>query len=223
MVSIGIGMYRKIYPPELLGSILGINALIVALGTVAGPTLGGIIVSTLGWPWLFLINVPFGVAALYLGLRNLPGRGQRRGSTCPASATRAGHRIRGDRHRPGRTLGQWHRLDLAAAAPCWPPCSCAGSAAWTRPCCRWTSSRPSAFLRRRGLAGRVLGTGHFLRGLPFLFQSVYGYSAIQSALLFTPWPVVVTVAAPLSDGCPTRSTRPCCPPSASASSRWGCS
>ena len=50
MVSIGIGMYRKIYPPELLGSILGINALIVALGTVAGPTLGGIIVSTLGWP-----------------------------------------------------------------------------------------------------------------------------------------------------------------------------
>ena len=72
MVSIGIGMYRKIYPPELLGSILGINALIVALGTVAGPTLGGIIVSTLGWPWLFLINVPFGVAALYLGLRNLP-------------------------------------------------------------------------------------------------------------------------------------------------------
>ena len=34
--------------------------------------------------------------------------------------------------------------------------------------------------------------------LPFLFQSVYGYSAIQSALLFTPWPVVVTVAAPLS-------------------------
>ena len=55
--------------------------------------------------------------------------------------------------------------------------------------------------------------------LPFLFQSVYGYSAIQSALLFTPWPVVVTVAAPLS----TRSTRPCCLPSASASSRWGCS
>ena len=88
MVSIGIGMYRKIYPPELLGSILGINALIVALGTVAGPTLGGIIVSTLGWPWLFLINVPFGVAALYLGLRNRRRtRAAARGSTCPASAT----------------------------------------------------------------------------------------------------------------------------------------
>jgi MFS transporter, DHA2 family, multidrug resistance protein len=32
--------------------------------------------------------------------------------------------------------------------------------------------------------------------LPFLFQSVYGYSAFVSALLFTPWPLGIILAAP---------------------------
>ena len=60
--------------------------------------------------------------------------------------------------------------------------------------------------------------------LPFLFQSVYGYSAIQSALLFTPWPVVVTVAAPLSGRLSDKiNATLLSTPSASASSRWGCS
>ena len=147
MVSIGIGMYRKIYPPELLGSILGINALIVALGTVAGPTLGGIIVSTLGWPWLFLINVPFGVAALYLGLRNLPAD---EGSGARLDLSSIGYSVLaiGFVVIAIDQAGRWDNgivWTLPPAAPCWPPCSCAGSAAWTRPCCRWISSRPSAF------------------------------------------------------------------------------
>jgi DHA2 family multidrug resistance protein-like MFS transporter len=32
--------------------------------------------------------------------------------------------------------------------------------------------------------------------LPFLFQSVYGYSAFTSALLFTAWPVGIVLVAP---------------------------
>lgn len=72
MVSIGIGMYRRIYPAHLLGSILGINALVVAGGTVAGLTVGGVIVTTMHWPWLFLINLPLGVLAISLAWRNLP-------------------------------------------------------------------------------------------------------------------------------------------------------
>ncbi len=32
--------------------------------------------------------------------------------------------------------------------------------------------------------------------LPFLFQSVYGYSPVVSALLFTPWPIGIVLIAP---------------------------
>ena len=201
MVSIGIGMYRKIYPPELLGSILGINALIVALGTVAGPTLGGIIVSTLGWPWLFLINVPFGVAALYLGLRNLPAD---EGSGARLDLSSIGYSV----------LAIGFVVIAIDQAGRWD-----NGIVWTLLACGAVLA--TVFLRRqRRLDAPLLPLDIFASkrfsfaaaaslaafsaqgisfvALPFLFQSVYGYSAIQSALLFTPWPVVVTVAAPLS-------------------------
>lgn len=201
MVSIGIGMYRKIYPPELLGSILGINALIVALGTVAGPTLGGIIVSTLGWPWLFLINVPFGVAALYLGLRNLPadeGSGARLDlSSIAFSVLAIGFVV--------VAIDQAGRWDNGIV---WTLLACGAVLATVflrrqrrldvplLPLDIFASKRFS-FAAAASLAA-FSAQGISFVALPFLFQSVYGYSAIQSALLFTPWPVVVTVAAPLS-------------------------
>lgn len=41
-----------------------------------------------------------------------------------------------------------------------------------------------------------IGQGITFVALPFLFQNVYGYSAFASALLFTPWPVGIMLAAP---------------------------
>ena len=200
MVSIGIGMYRKIYPPELLGSILGINALIVALGTVAGPAGRHHRIDA----GLALV-VPDQRAVRRRGAVPGPaqpasGRGQRRAARpVQHRLLRAGHWLRGDRHRPGRTLGQWHRLDLAGLrrraghrvpAPAAPP------DAPLLPLDIFASKRFS-FAAAASLAA-FSAQGISFVALPFLFQSVYGYSAIQSALLFTPWPVVVTVAAPLS-------------------------
>ena len=59
-------------PKGRLRSALGVQAAAQALGLALGPTVGGLIVSTLGWRWVFAINVPVGVVALVAGVFFLP-------------------------------------------------------------------------------------------------------------------------------------------------------
>ena len=63
---------RALYPKEMIGHSVAINSMFVAVGTAAGPTLGGIILSFAPWPWIFALNVPLGLISLVLGLRYLP-------------------------------------------------------------------------------------------------------------------------------------------------------
>ncbi|MEW9528618.1 MFS transporter [Microbispora sp. NPDC049125] len=68
------------FPPDRLSQGLGVYMAILSVAQLAGPTLGGLIADTLGWRWIFWINVPAGVAALLWGalvLRKTP-RGPRR-------------------------------------------------------------------------------------------------------------------------------------------------
>lgn len=59
-------------PREKLRTALGVQAAGQALGLAVGPTVGGVLVSTVGWRWVFWINVPVGVAAILLGRYLLP-------------------------------------------------------------------------------------------------------------------------------------------------------
>lgn len=79
-----------VFPPEERGRALGINVMAVYVGLSVGPPLGGFLVDRLGWPWIFLVNLPIGTAALLWGWRVLP-RG------------------------PGRTPRASERLDFAGA------------------------------------------------------------------------------------------------------------
>jgi MFS family permease len=51
---------------------LGLQAAAQALGLALGPTLGGIVVATVGWRWVYFINVPVGVIAVVAGHYLLP-------------------------------------------------------------------------------------------------------------------------------------------------------
>jgi EmrB/QacA subfamily drug resistance transporter len=54
------------------GRAVGIQAAAQAVGLCAGPVIGGILLSTLGWQWVFWINVPFGIAGALAGWLILP-------------------------------------------------------------------------------------------------------------------------------------------------------
>jgi EmrB/QacA subfamily drug resistance transporter len=62
-----------IIPPRRLGKFSGIFGAVFAIGTVAGPLIGGLLVDTswLGWRWCFFIGVPFALAAILLLQRTL--------------------------------------------------------------------------------------------------------------------------------------------------------
>ncbi|HEX7662120.1 MAG TPA: MFS transporter [Pseudonocardiaceae bacterium] len=59
-------------PTRLMRSALGVQAAAQALGLALGPTIGGLLVDSTGWRWVFWVNVPVGVAGLILGRYLLP-------------------------------------------------------------------------------------------------------------------------------------------------------
>jgi len=51
------------FPPSERGRALGVNQVSIPVGAVSGLVLGGIITSTIGWRWIFFVNVPIGLVA----------------------------------------------------------------------------------------------------------------------------------------------------------------
>lgn len=59
------------FPPNRLAHGLGLNLTAAAVANTIGPTVGGMLITAFGWQSIFLINVPFGIAAIALGARVL--------------------------------------------------------------------------------------------------------------------------------------------------------
>jgi DHA2 family multidrug resistance protein-like MFS transporter len=201
VLAVPIPVFRRVVPPEKLGSVLGLNAMTVALGTSAGPALGGVLLSVASWPWLFLVNVPIGAAATALGWRYLPSvpprpsRFDLRGALLVAGAIAAfllGVRGLGAVATLPVSVALlvvavvvtvlFVRVERGADEPVIPP------GLFTRPFSLAVVTATCSFF----------GQGTAFVALPFLFQESFGDSALRSALLFTPWPAVIVVVAPLA-------------------------
>src|SRR4051812_38861878 len=64
----------SIFPPQKRGTALGIWSITTLVAPICGPILGGYISDNYHWSWIFLINVPVGIAVSFLCWINLKAR-----------------------------------------------------------------------------------------------------------------------------------------------------
>lgn len=68
----GQALLARIAGPGRTGRVLSIVAVVPLLSPVLGPLAGGSILAAAPWPWLFLVNLPIGAAAILLARRHVP-------------------------------------------------------------------------------------------------------------------------------------------------------
>ncbi|MDH7795415.1 MULTISPECIES: MFS transporter [unclassified Beijerinckia] len=72
MMALTMALVGDAMPKDRTGSAMGLLGTTSAVGTALGPSLGGVLTATFGWPALFLVNLPLGAAAFVLAYRHLP-------------------------------------------------------------------------------------------------------------------------------------------------------
>jgi EmrB/QacA subfamily drug resistance transporter len=68
----GMTILTQAAGPKRVGQVMSIVGIPMLLGPICGPILGGWLVDDVSWRWIFFINLPIGVIALFLSLRILP-------------------------------------------------------------------------------------------------------------------------------------------------------
>ena len=100
-----MAVITRTFPPDNRGSAMGLWGATAGVATLVGPILGGVLVDSLGWEWIFFINVPVGIIGFVLAWRLVPScRPTRTGSTSPASSSAARHVPARVRHPGGREV-----------------------------------------------------------------------------------------------------------------------
>ncbi len=77
MMPVAMAMIYELFEPHERGKALGYFGIAIMAAPAIGPVLGGSLVSSLGWRWLFLINVPIGLVGFPVAIRLLKDTGFR--------------------------------------------------------------------------------------------------------------------------------------------------
>ena len=72
VMPVGQAVLVQAAPAEKFGRVMAAMGVPAMVGPVAGPVLGGVLVTSLNWRWIFYINVPVCLAALALSVRSMP-------------------------------------------------------------------------------------------------------------------------------------------------------
>ena len=67
-----MALITRVFPAHQRGAAMGTWGSVARIATITGPVLGGLFVESWGWEWIFFVNVPVGVVALFFAVRTLP-------------------------------------------------------------------------------------------------------------------------------------------------------
>lgn len=193
------GILRNTYPYSRLAAGISLNAFVVGIMAVLGPTLGALLLQWASWPAIFLINIPLGLLS-YLGVRYLPDMPRRAGAfdwmACALSAALFALALFGL-----ESLGR----DLKLALLC---LGVATVLAWVLVRRSWGQPAPVVpvdLLRIRSIGYSVAASAFFFAAqmaafvaLPFYFKGTYGSSYAEVGLYLGGWAIGGALMAPIS-------------------------
>ena len=196
VMALGVALLRASVAEKRLGAAIGWNALTVALSAAASPAVGALILAGLGWPWLYLVNLPVGALALFAA-RALPRAG---GGAQPIDALSAALNgfvfaslVIGAELLPRAPLAAALLLALAALAL---------AALVRREMPKTAPLIPLDLLRLRSFRISVIasvccftGQAAGMVALPFYLQHGLGLTPLWAGIYMTPWPLSVAAAA----------------------------
>ena len=204
LIALALAIIGDIIPPRERGKYQGMFGAMFGVSSVAGPLLGGFFTDGPGWRWIFWLNIPIGLAALFITSRALHMpivRREHRIDYLGAGLIVGRRQLDPALHLVGRarpTAGATPRRSrCSSAACCWPwrssSSSCAPRSRSSR--CRCSASRCSAG-RRCSPSSSAWRCSAAIVFLPLYLQVVRGYT-----------PSRVRPRAPADDPGPAASPR----------------
>ena len=204
VMGVNIALVRLIYPREILGRGMALNAMCIAIATAAGPTIAGAILSIASWHWLFLINVPLGITAFLIGLKLLPQNPPKE------------HKVRFDRVSAIENmivfglvffaLGNFSRKGDTLTSIVMLMAGVIIGVFYFRRQFHHEQPLLPVDLFRNSMYSMSIATSvcSFIAqnvtmiALPFLYLNSYDFSEITTGLLMTPWPIATMIVSPIA-------------------------
>ena len=202
MMSVNTALVRFTYPRRQLGRGIAMTAVAVSVSSAAGPSVASAILAVASWPWLFAINVPIGLVTFLLSLRflplNPPSEHRFDMASAVLSALSFALLIAGINGIGHGQAAKFVAIELIGAV-------ITGIILVRRQASLSLPLLPVDLFRRPLFALSVTASvctfvaqGIIFVTLPFYFQDVLGRSQVATGLLMTPWPVMVTIIAPIA-------------------------
>jgi len=203
MMPATLSIIAAVFPAEKRGAAMGLWGAVSGLATAIGPSLGGFIVDSASWRWVFLINLPIGLISLFLTWRIVPESKNPeavRSLDLPGVALISGSMFcLTFALIEGQSYGWTSATILGLFAGC---VVLFGLFYWREHRERQPLIDFGLFRSRTFAAGNLTGLilsfgmmGVFFM-IPIFLQTVLGYSAIEAGAIMSPMSVAVMFAAP---------------------------
>ena len=72
IMPIGTSIMAQAAGPQRIGRVMSILGVPMLLAPILGPVIGGLLVTSVSWRWIFYVNVPIGIVAIVVAVRMLP-------------------------------------------------------------------------------------------------------------------------------------------------------